>query len=84
MKQRPHDPLSAFHLDLTAPSIFRSDVRFTPSSKTGLTVSQTASVAVSAAIAATGRSPGSIVDLSAKGNDLIEQGMSRRIAGGGR
>lgn len=77
-----HNERAAFHWDTGEPSIFASDPHFRAASTTGKSLSATASDAVSRHVAATGRSPGSINGLSNRGDDLIEQGLARRIAGG--
>jgi hypothetical protein len=73
MTQRLHDPNTAFHADLSAPSIFRSDSRFLATRRTGKTLSQTTSDVVAAVIARTGRSPGTLKGLSQRADLAAEE-----------
>lgn len=70
--------MNAFHWrNDPRPSIFATDPAFRANTS-GKTQSQTSSEVVTRITEATGRSPGSIYHLSAKGNALVEEGNHRR------
>jgi hypothetical protein len=73
------DPRSAFNWrNNPRPSIFSSDSRFTAGAKSGKAMTQIASESVVKITAKTGRNPGSIRRLSAKGDRLIDESARKR------
>jgi hypothetical protein len=60
------------------PSIFANDPKFCGNRKNGKTQSQVSSETVARLTEESGRSPGSIPGISAKGDALIEQSNYRR------
>lgn len=70
---------SAFYWrDNTAPTIFAQDRAFTGRALDGRTQGELATEAVERRTRETGRSPGSLYGVSAKGNRLIAEGNQRR------
>jgi hypothetical protein len=64
--------------DFPRPSVFASDSRFTAGAKSGKAMTQIASESVVKITAKTGRNPGSIRRLSAKGDRLIDESARKR------
>lgn len=69
---------SAFYWNTGEPSIFATDSAFAKGSRSGRSMNQLQTEAMTRYTKRTGRSAGSIPGISAKGDKLIEQGNYER------